>query len=510
MLRLEFVIIKLISISAIIIYHVSGIENNLDLDNFCLLFDGCECTKNYKIKSVDINCDFRLYGSRAHFPKRLQELSAFISPKSAQINVFLINNCNFETIPDDVFAHLSIQNLILANNGLKKLTTNAFRKIGGLKRLILLEKNLNTIEEDSFQPLRNELTELHLFDLNFQDNNQINQFLLNQDLLKLKILKNLKLVNMKLKEFKLEWLPLIRNISYLALNSNQIERFDAGFFKSLPNLISLELSNNSITDLTSLLMALEPIRSSLKELKLDENSIRNIYRFPSFHNLELLDLSHNQLKEIPNFAFQNLKNLKFLYLENNRLRSLSSNFFSNSTENLLTLSLKNNLFSSVPSILNFPRLQILDLTDQNGHLSELPDYAFERYRKQDVIDNTYSLSINLESNNIRKFANKTFCSRFTNTSEIHGIMLSYKTMKNFNFCMLTQLKSHIVSRISFKVQPSLENLNANYSDVCKCELKLFAAMHNIDLTGVCTIFNTPPCNHVKNFDSKICMKKYDC
>jgi Leucine-rich repeat (LRR) protein len=447
-------------------------------------------------KSVDITCDFEPHGRKAHFPTRRYDLSAFMQQNGNNINVFLINNCNFDTIPDGAFADLSIQSLILANNGLARITTNAFRDTKSLKRLILLESNLTTIEDDAFKWIRHDLNELQLADLDIPNDFDLDRFLMNENLINLKSLNVLKLVNMKLKEFKKQWVPLVQNVSYLSLTSNQIEHFHPDFFNSLPNLVSLELTNNSFKDLDSLLDALRPIKSSLKELKLDGNLIEKLNQFPDFDNLELLDLSNNKLETLDPFTFNRLKSLSFLNLESNQIRRISDDFVSNRTTKLVTLSLKNNFLTTVPSIFNFPKLKFLDLANQNGQMNLLPDFAFDRYTKNDSVISMNALSISLESNEITRFGNRALCSRHHNTSEIHNLMLSMASMRNINKCMLTQLKSSMISRVSLRVQPSAgvvvsSLLVSEYAGVCNCELKMFAARFNIELTGACLMVNLP-------------------
>jgi Leucine-rich repeat (LRR) protein len=479
-------------------------------NSLCLLFDGCKCTNNPDKNSVDIICDSSRLKSRnrAHFPTRRYDLSAFMPQNSNNINVFLLNNCNFETIPDGAFADLNIENLILANNGLVRMTSNAFRDIKTLKRLILKEKSLTEIERDAFKWIKYDLNELELSNLNIRNEYELDRFLMNENLVELRSLNVLKLKNMRLKELKQQWIPLVRDLNYLSLASNEIQHLEPGIFKSMPKLISLDLTDNLISNLSNLLDSLKPIKTNLKELKIGTNLIKNLNEFQELANLELLDLSNNKIEVLRSFTFHRLKSLTFLNLDSNRIKRISADFFSNSSANLVTLSLKGNYISNVPSIINFPRLKVLDLAEQNGRLNHLPDFAFERHSAL----NMNALSVNLESNDLFEFGFKSFCSRNGSQSEIQNIIMSYASMKNMNLCVLKQLNSSMISRVSLKVQPSLkELLGTDYTDVCNCDLKMFAARHNIELTGACLLVDSPCRIPSVNFNKYACQDyQFDC
>jgi Leucine-rich repeat (LRR) protein len=326
---------------------------------------------------------------------------------------------------------------------------------------------------------------------------------LNNLFAELTILENLhtlKVTNMKLETFRLEWRMVLRNLSYLSLASNNLRYLNSDLFKYSPNLISLDLNQNNFLDLNDLFNSLKPLEKNLKELKLSSNLISQVPQSPKYEQLELLDLSNNQINNLNNNTFEKLTKLNYLHLSSNKLTQLSNNMFDN-MENLLILVLNNNYLSKFPNITKLNKLQILDMTNQNGLLKVIPDYAFERIR-----NDSYSLNVILDSNDLVKFGSKAFCSRYSTNSQINNINLSYRTMKNLNKCQLKQLKTDFVSRVSLKVQQN-ENI-IDYSDVCNCDLKLLASSFNIDLVGICGTLNNA-CANNKLIDMD-CMQKFEC
>lgn len=443
------------------------------------LFDGCQCSLNND-NSFDIRCVHDIKSNKSGFPDRVWPIVESNSTNFTNVNILLFNKFNFATIPDRAFEGLSIRNLILADNNLQTLTSRVFDGVRNLKMLRLIEKQLHTIEKGTFEPLRRMLVELGLIELNFEPDQMSS---LVDQLMVLEKLDTFKLNNMRFDYFKREWTGILANISYLSLASNRLSNLSADVFESSSSLISLDLNNNLLDNYRPLFDALQPIQSNVKELKLNGNNLSSMLDFPALINLELLDLSNNNISYIPKTTFHTLSKLNYLHLSSNRLFSINDLVFAR-MENLLILQLNNNYLSKFPNLTYLSRLQILDMTNQNARLTEIPDYAFER---RDRNQTHYSLSLILDSNDFIKYGSRSFCSRYTNSSQIHNINLSYRSMKNLHKCLLKQLKTSFVSRVSLKVQPN-DNI-FDYSDVCSCDLKSFAFSLNIDLLGICVSFN---------------------
>jgi len=180
-------------------------------------------------------------------------------------------------------------------------------------------------------------------------------------------------------------------------------------FKMLYNLPeTLEYSHLDIKDLTGLEYAVNVKKIYLGNNLLD--SAEKIKPLKNLYNLEVLDLSRNQLTQVPSYLFDmpslrslNLSDnmltelgkiegenvLEELYIENNRLTSLPE---LDKLGNLQTLSLSGNKLKSFPEeISSLKNLTALAIADNN--LSEMPD----------ISDFEQLAVINLEGNELNVF-----------------------------------------------------------------------------------------------------------
>jgi Leucine-rich repeat (LRR) protein len=336
------------------------------------------------------------------------------------------------------------------------------------------------------------------------------------------------------------------SIEDIRLDDNHIYKISKNAFKGLLNVIKLDLSSNCIGCARDELKAnygnndasievsttdfidstiLDPLGSSLRELRLNENQLHKITLvdlnrlFENLHQLETLDLFKNSLKFMPNL--QNLKRLKTLTLssnkiltlndalnqnllpaslvsldmEKNSIASIESNWFSHLTE-LTSLKLKGNLISAIAenAFSNLKKLEILDLSSnyikhipskcfltlgslksldlslQEFAIEAIGDYAFDR----ELIKNQNNkLSIKLSGNKISKISNKAFCTRNAqNSGFIHEIKLDGNPLVQVDPCVLKQLSGS---------QDDIKSRNSIYlpSLPCSCDVTYLAKMFNL-------------------------------
>ncbi|RNA07171.1 insulin-like growth factor-binding complex acid labile subunit [Brachionus plicatilis] len=449
-------------------------------------FDGCRCVKNIDY-SYDIIC---VNQNNSLFPKRLK------SNITRTINTFLLKQYLFTEIPDGTFQGLAIRHLIIGENRLKKIGPDTFRGIKSLSLLKIIEKNFETIDLGAFDPISYYLSELGIWQINYQSH-KIDEFF--AELKKLKSLKTLSLMGYGLKQFKPEWTTIFESIVHLNLASNEMKSIGPDIFKSCKHIESINLNNNFMSNLSSIFRALEPVKSKLRELKLASNQISQLKDFSAFARLEALDLSNNQIKKIPTGLLKGLDKLNSLYLSSNLIRSLPDSLFS-SVPALSILMLDNNYLSTVPSVRTLSNLKILDLSNQNGNLKELEDFLFER------ANSTCCLYLNLDANRIEKYGKKTFCSRDSGLSEIRKLDLSYQSMANMDHCLLSQLRSDMANKIEFYV--TMESEISKESTVsCNCELKSFLKSLKIGFIGPCSDV-AGPCNEYQQ--TQQCDKQFQC
>lgn len=138
----------------------------------------------------------------------------------------------------------------------------------------------------------------------------------------------------------------------IALNLGFIEIFDTSILARFTHLISLDLSNTGIKNLSFL--------QNLKKLLHLNLSFNNILNFEATISLNLitLNLGNNNLENV--FFLSSFRNLEYLNLESNKFNDIIPLF---ELRNLKVLDLSFNRFDNLHIIRSFKKLKILNLAD---------------------------------------------------------------------------------------------------------------------------------------------------
>lgn len=134
-------------------------------------------------------------------------------------------------------------------------------------------------------------------------------------------------------------------LQHLHLVNNRITRISPGAFKSLTNLLTLDLSVNELEMLPK--ERLQGLRL-LRFLNISHNTLKDLEEFSvDLLEMQTLDLSFNQLDRISKKTFRNLHGLLELFLMGNRMTVLSNDAF-RFLRKLHVLDLRKNYFELVP------------------------------------------------------------------------------------------------------------------------------------------------------------------
>lgn len=312
----------------------------------------------------------------------------------------------------DQFSNLEI--LDLSNNLIEKITGNNFKDLKELKKLNLEANFLEGLDGGLLTGL-----------------------------------KSLKILNLQANRIffiSSGTFENSRNLEYLNLAFNRLQKLYARIFNPLVNLKDLYLNNmriNSIED--EAFLGLERLtKLSLKDDHL-ENISKNTFKglrglthldlrqsfkhmenitFYELKNLQMLDLSYNDLKSLEEGVLSNQKHLKTLVLDGNRFEDVQK--FSTSTKELKELneiSLRNNNITrfSQSSFFNYINLKKLDLS--SNKFIEVDERAF---------DYIFDLnSLNLQGNDINLYETKLF----ENLDELEELNLIENNIFNVSYEM---------------------------------------------------------------------------
>ena len=163
----------------------------------------------------------------------------------------------------------------------------------------------------------------------------------------------------------------------LDLSDNLLGHFQNSHFDGLNLLESLDLSDNELVELEDAALAHLP---ELEHLNLQGNKLRRIKGShfepgsAQAYALETLDLSHNELTELDDFAFSHLASLEALQLNDNQLESADEFTFSGAVS-LEELNLRRNRIRSVhaSAFADNGELRLLNLS--NNRLEEFPNLS---------------------------------------------------------------------------------------------------------------------------------------
>uniref|UniRef100_A0A8C4ZY59 G-protein coupled receptors family 1 profile domain-containing protein n=1 Tax=Gadus morhua TaxID=8049 RepID=A0A8C4ZY59_GADMO len=157
------------------------------------------------------------------------------------------------------------------------------------------------------------------------------------------------------------------------LQNNQLEKLPDDGPWDLPNLLSLRLDANLLSEVPA--GAFRGV-GSLRHLWLDDNSLTEIpvAALDSLPSLQAMTLALNRITHIPDHAFTNLSALVVLHIHNNQIQSLGERCFEG-LQSLETLDLNYNDLQEFPvAIRTLTKLQ--ELGFHNNKIRSIPERAF--------------------------------------------------------------------------------------------------------------------------------------
>lgn len=346
--------------------------------------------------------------------------------------------------------HLSsmkkLQVLDLSRNNIGRLGINAFSSLSALIKLDLSLNSLRTIEESAFEGL----TKLEW--LSLEDNNIL--LIPSTALARLPSLTHLQLEFNRVAAISTELIRSIApNLLVLGLNRNLVREIPARLFHNFERLVSIELSGNILSLITSHTFA--GLEDTLLSLDLSNNRLTSIGENLPLKNLLYLNLSGNQLKRISPEIFLHLTNLVTLNLRNNPLYGGFPPIF---PQTLRKLDVSYTGLKILPAIL-FLNLHSLEQISLAGNkLKEIHENTFQHL---------YNLtSIDLSDNRIEQIDRSAFVGAINLYKlNLKGNKLTSFVGEHFNTgtnLQILDLSDNLINQLSptsFVIHPRLKDLN---------------------------------------------------
>jgi Leucine-rich repeat (LRR) protein len=164
------------------------------------------------------------------------------------------------------------------------------------------------------------------------------------------------------------------SIHSLILRYNQFHTVDASF-NFYPELELVDLSHNQLVSIPDRAFKAQ---GRLRDLRLHNNQLSQLSAttFAGLRQLASLDLRHNLLEAVPAAAFEELASLELLDLGHNLIREIDEDAFKGLENSLKVLRLEGNGLTAVPTAALGRLSGLLELTLSRNQLISLTDKIF--------------------------------------------------------------------------------------------------------------------------------------
>lgn len=289
----------------------------------------------------------------------------------------------------------SLSKLILSYNGIEELLAETFHGLDAIQTIELKNNQLKHFHPTTFS------TRARLINLDLSSN-QLTQ--VPEDVFGLRNLKNLQLNFNQIKSVASKFAEG-NVLETLNLSNNPVEKIHAGEFNNLNQLTKLTISNTTLTAIEKdAFVALKKLNEldlsinqqfshiehgafsgleALKTLRLNNNQLTSAaLAFDAKDNqLQLVDLSGNNIAELRVGDFLNLKRLQILRIAKSQVKNIQLGTFT-PIHNVIEVDLSHNDLSNIDFGLFAPATQSLEaLRLNNNHLTELDDHFDQLFPK---------------------------------------------------------------------------------------------------------------------------------
>ncbi|EDV97704.1 protein artichoke [Drosophila grimshawi] len=344
----------------------------------------CRCS--LRGKEIQIWC------SHSNLPQIMDGLKSVERNIKTKIDELVLENNQLPALPGRFFGNLQIVRLMLRYNSIERVSNGWLNELeNSLVEIFIVEPQLRSIPSESLNGMINMLA----ITIQSDELKHLPDF---SGLLSLTYMSVQSGSLTELQPHSFRHLPKLQHIHITG--GTGLTRLEAGLFDGLislknldlsrnglnwihlralarlPNLVSLKLSHNQISDVGMIGRIVKDLEH-LKKLRLDHNIINVIEdgSFVDLPNLSELHLNDNRITELQYGAFLGTPQLKTIYLHNNLIRRIHpESMLQSSGSGVEAVHIYNNEIAHVEALRALldalPTLRFLDMS--SNQLSELP------------------------------------------------------------------------------------------------------------------------------------------
>ncbi|XP_059053493.1 protein artichoke [Achroia grisella] len=312
-------------------------------------------------------------------------MKSFVGLGSLNLSSNMITNIDNSHLSSLV----SLQMLDLSRNNLIKLSPGTFVGLTDLLYLDIGVNSLRTVEDDAFDGLTSLRTLL------LRDNN-----ILLIPATALSRLPNLISVHLGYNRVTALSSDILRAVSdrvtSLVLSRNVIRELPSAAFDHFKTLHHLDLSGNLLNSIAAEVFS--GLETTLQFLSLSQNRILGFTgQQLKFVSLWFLDISDNQISEIPINAFESIPSLLHLNMSHNdHISTLPQNVFENN-QGLMTIDMSYIGLKALPVKLFSKTLNLEHIYLSHNNLQEITEHTFKNLKNLTVLDLSYNNIVSIRA-----------------------------------------------------------------------------------------------------------------
>jgi Leucine-rich repeat (LRR) protein len=179
--------------------------------------------------------------------------------------------------------------------------------------------------------------------------------------------------------------------------------FFGNILTNLPELQTIDLSQNTIRNLSDIKILSPGYFNSLVDINLSNNLLTKLDKnsFTNFVNLKTINLSHNLIIQIHALTFNKLKNLEVIDLSHNQIDEIHNESLAD-LPRLLKINLSYNRIASF-NLINVKSLEDVNL--EHNNLDKLNSWDFREFNNLKIINLSFNSITRLPSASFKNLAN---------------------------------------------------------------------------------------------------------